>query len=127
MRVKTDLGGCGTGHVHAAVQELLRFRHVVVLGRIAQLRGEGDHDITMRERRCGREESRHAGMVAQRMDSQGQSTRGKAQLDVPELAHLLLILSLSYLLAELDFVVSLLELLDLSDELLAVLRVLILL
>ena len=75
MRVKTDLGGCGTGHVHAAVQELLRFRHVVVLGRIAQLRGEGDHDITMRERRCGREESRHAGMVAQRIGSQGQSTQ----------------------------------------------------
>ena len=62
--LKRALGGCGTGHVHAAVQELLRFRHVVVLGRIAQLRGEGDHDFsTMRERRCGREESSHAGMV----------------------------------------------------------------
>ena len=49
--LKRALGGCGTGHVHAVVQELLRFRHVVLRGRIDQLRGEGDHDFsTMRER-----------------------------------------------------------------------------
>ena len=73
----------GTGHVHVVVQELPHFRHVVVLGCIAQLRGKGGHGIsTMRqtvewargEWTCG-----YRGAWAARAEAHG----GKAEPDFP--------------------------------------------